>query len=72
MEVQLVELSKSGYGADDVAKRTASIFSDSTTAAHAYSLNGWTDFDAQYLKRRRLVRGVFSMIEKKSIFDLDL
>ena len=26
MEVQLVELSKSGYGADDVAKRTASTF----------------------------------------------
>ena len=32
---------------------------------HAHSLNGWTDFDAQYLKRRRLVRGgAFSMIEK--------
>ena len=32
---------------------------------HAYSLNGWTDFDAQYLKRRRLVRGgAFSMIKK--------
>ena len=32
---------------------------------HGYSLNGWTDFDAQYLKRRRLVRGgAFSMIEK--------
>ena len=28
MEVQLVELSKSGYGADDVAERTASIFSE--------------------------------------------
>ena len=40
---------------------------------HGYSLNGWTDFDAQYLKRRRLVRGgAFSMIEKKSILDLDL
>ena len=32
---------------------------------HGYSLNGWTDFDAQYLKRRRLVRGgAFFMIEK--------
>ena len=40
---------------------------------HAHSLNGWTDFDAQYLKRRRLVRGgAFSMLEKKSIFDIDL
>ena len=35
---------------------------------HAHSLNGWTDFHAQYLKRRRLVQGgAFSMIEK---FDL--
>ena len=32
---------------------------------HGYSLNGWTDFDAQYLKRRRLVRGgAFYMIER--------
>ena len=32
---------------------------------HAHSLNGWTDFDARYLKRRRLVRGCsFSMTEK--------
>ena len=32
---------------------------------HAHSLNGWTDFDAQYLERRRLVRGgAFSVIEK--------
>ena len=32
---------------------------------HAHSLNGWTDFHAQYLKRRRLVRGdAFSMMEK--------
>ena len=32
---------------------------------HAHSLNGWTDFDAQDLKRRRLVRGrSFSMTEK--------
>ena len=32
---------------------------------HGYSLNGWTDFDAQYLKRRRLVRGgAFSIKEK--------
>ena len=30
-----------------------------------YSLNGWTNFHAQYLKRRRLARGgAFSMIEK--------
>ena len=29
-----------------------------------YSLNGWIDFDAQYFKRRRLVRrGALSMIE---------
>ena len=32
---------------------------------HAPSLNGWTDFDAQYLKRRRLVGGgAFTMTEK--------
>ena len=32
---------------------------------HAHSLNGWTDFDAQYLKRRRLERGgAFSMLEQ--------
>ena len=32
---------------------------------HAHSLNGWTDFDAQYLKRRRLVRGgALSMSEQ--------
>ena len=32
---------------------------------HAHSLNGWTDFDAQYLKQRRLVRGgAISMLEK--------
>ena len=38
---------------------------------HAYSQNGWTDFDAQYLKRRRLVRGgAFSMIEKKLFLTL--
>ena len=40
---------------------------------HGYSLNGWTDFDAQFLKRRRLVRGgAFSMIEKNRLLDLDL
>ena len=38
---------------------------------HGYSLNGWTDFDAQYLKRRRLVRGgAFSMIEKNRFLTL--
>ena len=36
-----------------------------------YSLNGWTDFDAQYLKRRRLVRGsAFTMIEKNRFLTL--
>ena len=41
------------------------------TLRHAYSLNGWTDFDAQYLKRRRLVRGgAFSMIEKNRFLTL--
>ena len=40
---------------------------------HGYSQNGWTDFDAQYLKRRRLVRGgAFCYDRKKSILDLDL
>ena len=35
---------------------------------HGYSLNSWTDFDARYLKRPRLVRGgAFSMIEKNRI-----
>ena len=38
---------------------------------HAHSLNGWTDFDAQYLKRRRLVRGgAFSMLEKNRFLTL--
>ena len=38
---------------------------------HRYSLNGWTDFDAQYLKRRRLVRGgAFSMKEKNRFLTL--
>ena len=40
---------------------------------HAHNLNGWTDFDAQYLKRRRLVRGgAFSMIEKNRSMTLTL
>ena len=39
--------------------------------AYAYSLNGWTDFDAQYLKRRRLVRGcAFFIIEKNRFMTL--
>ena len=38
---------------------------------HAHSPNGWTDFDAQYLKRRRLVRGgAFSMLEKNRCLTL--
>ena len=38
---------------------------------HGYSLNGWTDFDAQYLKRCRLVRGgAFSIIEKNRLMTL--
>ena len=38
---------------------------------HAQSLNGWTDFDAQYLKIRRLVRGgAFSMLEKNRFLTL--
>ena len=38
---------------------------------HGYSLNGWTDFDAQYLKRRGLVRGgAFSMIERNRFLTL--
>ena len=40
---------------------------------HAHSLNGWTDLNAQYLKRRRLVRGgAFSMIEKNRSMTLTL
>ena len=38
---------------------------------HGYSLNDWTDSDAQYLKRRRLVRGdAFSMIEWNRFLNL--
>ena len=38
---------------------------------HAYSLNGWTDCHAQYLERRRLVRGgAISMLEKNRFLTL--
>ena len=45
--------------------RFCAFFSTFYALWHGYSLNGWTDFNAQYLKRRRLVRGgAFSMTEK--------
>ena len=37
-----------------------------------YSLNSWNDFDAQYLKRRRLEKGGAVSMTEKMIHDLDL